>query len=169
MTTLDLLSFPDLHRQALADLLLDCVQSGASVGFVPPLSEDEAVAYWDGVAVDMRSGARLLLVAMAGAELAGAVQLALCGKKNGRHRAEIEKLMVHTRHRRKGVGDLLMQRIEALASDQGRSLLVLDTRCDDTASALYRQRGFIEAGRIPGYALSADGALDGTSYFYKQI
>lgn len=169
MITPTLLSTPDGHRQALAELLHDSVLSGASVGFVPPLSVEEAQAYWDGVGADMRSGARLLLVAMDGAELAGAVQLALCSKKNGQHRAEIEKLMVHTRHRRKGVGDVLLQHIEELASGCDRRLLVLDTRCDDSASALYRKRGYIEAGRIPGYALSADGTLDGTSYFYKQI
>jgi len=169
MIQTELLFTPDAHLQALTQLLQDCVMGGASLGFLSPLGADEAQAYWDGVAADMRSGARLLLVAMEGVELAGAVQLALCGKKNGQHRAEIEKLMVHTRHRRKGLGDALMLGIEALAGEHGRSLLVLDTRCDDTASTLYRKHGYIEAGRIPGYALSADGGLDGTSYFYKQM
>lgn len=169
MITLQLLAAIDPHRAALAKLLIDCVHSGASVGFVPPLAEHEALAYWDGVAADMRSGGRLLLVAMQGDDLVGAVQLSLCGKKNGLHRAEVEKLMVHTAHRRQGIGHALVQRIEQMAHDQGRTLLILDSRSDDMASGLYLKRGFIEAGRIPGYALSAAGTLEGTTYFYKGV
>lgn len=169
MMTLALLAAPAHPYSGLVRLLIDSVQNGASVGFVPPLGELEAQAYWRDVAADLRSGTRLLLVASVGGEVAGAVQLALCEKKNGQHRAEVEKLMVHTTYRRQSIGDALMTGIECVARERSRTLLVLDTRCDDHASRLYRKRGFVEAGRIPGYALSASGRLEGTSYFYKQM
>lgn len=165
---LNILMELDDHCHDLSELLIDSVNSGASVGFVPPLSEGEAIYYWKDIAVQIHSSDRLLLVAWEGEKIAGAVQLALCSKKNARHRAEIEKLLVHTTYRRRGVGELLMQRIEQIASDLGRTLLVLDTRCEDLASMLYRKRGFIEVGRIPDYALGASGKLEGTSYFYKK-
>ncbi|GLQ50890.1 GNAT family N-acetyltransferase [Dyella flava] len=166
---LSLLDSIEPHRQALADLLIDSVHSGASVGFVPPLSHDESIEYWNGIMVDIRSGNRLLVVAFANGVLTGAVQLALCGKKNGLHRAEVEKLLVHTSYRRSGIGRALMEYVEQLARDNGRKLLVLDTRSDDVASTLYIRRDFVEAGRIPGYALSANGELEGTTYFYKSL
>lgn len=157
------------HREALCGLLVDCVGSGASVGFLPPVARDEAERYWSGVARDLAEGSRLLIVARAGDELAGAVQLSLCGKKNGLHRAEVEKLMVHTAHRGAGLGRRLLAALEDEARQLGRQLLVLDTRTGDVASTLYRKTGYIECGHIPGFALSATGELDGTTFFYKQL
>jgi acetyltransferase len=157
------------RRDELSALLIDCVASGASVGFLPPVSAEEAGHYWDGVAEELPSGSRVLVVALLGGRVAGAVQLALCMKKNGRHRAEVEKLMVHTAHRGAGLGRALLGAIEQVAREHGRKLLVLDTRTGDVASALYRKCGYIEAGGIPSYALSADGRLDATTYFYKQL
>lgn len=156
-------------RDELVALLINAVESGASVGFVPPLPAWEAIQYWDSLAHDLRSGSRLLLVALVHGRVAGAVQLALCTKKNGLHRAEVEKLMVHTEHRRAGIGRALMLRIEQIARENNRTLLVLDTRSGDVASTLYRSGGYSEAGQIPGYALNADGTLDATQYFYKQL
>ena len=156
-------------RDALCGLLVDCVASGASVGFLPPVARAEAERYWSGVERDVLDGSRLLLVARAGAQLAGAVQLSLCGKKNGLHRAEVEKLMVHTAHRGAGLGRLLLAALEAQARQAGRTLLVLDTRTGDVASTLYRKTGYLECGHIPGFALSATGELDGTTFFYKQL
>jgi acetyltransferase len=157
------------RREELAALLIDCVESGASVGFIPPLSVSEALRYWDELAHDLQSGSRLLVVALVDTHVAGAVQLALCTKKNGLHRAEVEKLMVHTRHRSAGIGRALVERIEQLAKEHNRKLLVLDTRSGDIASLLYRKCGYIEAGQIPNYALSASGRLDATQFFYKQL
>jgi ribosomal protein S18 acetylase RimI-like enzyme len=133
------------------------------------LPVSQALEYWDGLETDLQSGSRLLLIALIDDHVAGAVQLALCTKKNGMHRAEVEKLMVHTEHRQRGLGRALMEGIEKLAEASNRTLLVLDTRSGDTASALYRKCGYIEAGQIPNYALSVDGHLHATTYFYKQL
>jgi acetyltransferase len=157
------------RREELSALLIDCVASGASVGFLPPLAAAEAQQYWDGLAGELRSGSRALLVALVDQRIAGAVQLALCMKANGRHRADVEKLMVHTAHRKIGLGRALLGAVEQLAQGYGRKLLVLDTRTGDVASTLYRKCGYIEVGQIPAYALSADGRLEATSYFYKQL
>jgi acetyltransferase len=157
------------RRDELAALLVDSVQSGASVGFVPPLPVAHALQYWEGLAHDLQSGSRLLVVAAVGDRIAGAVQLALCTKKNGLHRAEVEKLMVHSGNRRAGLGRALMGRIEQLAREHNRKLLVLDSRRGDAASTLYRNSGFIEAGHIPDYAMNADRGFDATTYFYKQL
>jgi acetyltransferase len=97
----------------------------------------------------------------------GAVQPALCTKKNGLHRAEVEKLMVHSEHRSAGIGRAPMDAIEQRAEERGRKLLVLDTRSGDVASALYPKCGYVEAGQIPGYAASASGRLDATSIFAR--
>ncbi|HVT49803.1 MAG TPA: GNAT family N-acetyltransferase [Vicinamibacterales bacterium] len=167
--TLQLLKSVDEKRDELAALLVDCVESGASIGFLPPLPISDAHAYWEGLAPELRSGSRLLLVALGDRVIVGAVQLALCTKKNGVHRAEVEKLMVHTQQRRAGIGRALLERIEQVAKEQRRTLLVLDTRSDDTASILCSKCAYIEAGRIPAYASSAAGTLDGTTYFYKQL
>jgi len=166
---LELLDAVSENRPELAALLIDCVQSGASVGFLPPLSVDDALQYWDGLAPELQSGSRLLLVAVVDARIVGAAQLALCTKKNGLHRAEVEKLMVHTGHRQAGLGRALMSELERLARDRRRTLLVLDTRSGDVASTLYSKCGYIEAGRIPDFALSANGELASTTYFYKRI
>lgn len=153
----------------LSALLTDCVDAGASIGYLPPLSNDLAVLYWREVAATVNAGTRVLLVAKNGKTLAGSVQLSLCTKQNGLHRAEVEKLMVHTNYRRKGVGRTLLNAIEQIAVSGSRRLIVLDTRADDVASNLYRSAGYIEAGRIPEFALSASGKLDGTSIFYKLL
>jgi acetyltransferase len=156
-------------REELAALLINCVEDGASIGFLPPLPPEQALQYWDGVGSELRAGSRLLLVALGTGRVVGAVQLALCMKKNGTHRAEVEKLMVHTEHRRAGLGRGLMDELERLASEHQRRLLVLDTRTGDNASILYRRCKYVEAGQIPGYAMSLRGTLDGTTYFYKQL
>ncbi|AJQ96299.1 GNAT family N-acetyltransferase [Gynuella sunshinyii] len=156
-------------EQQLVELLIDAVASGASIGFIAPLAADDAAAYWRQVSQELSSKERKMYVAMEQGNLAGVVQLALCGKANGQHRAEVEKLMVHTRERGKGVGKELMKYMEQQARELGRDLLVLDTRVGDTASYLYRKLEYIEAGQIPQFALSSAGTLDGTVYFYKLL
>ncbi len=158
-------------RQALCALLDDCVASGASVGFLPPLTQEEAEGYWQQVAADVENGDRslLLMLMLDGDQVTGAVQLSLCGKANGIHRAEVEKLMVDTRYRRRGIGKALMQEVESQARARQRSLLVLDTRTGDPASMFYRSLGYQEAGHIPDFAINSDGSLAGTTLFYKRL
>ncbi len=157
-------------RQGLAQLvalLQDTVASGASVGFLHPLADADATAYLRGVIAEMAQGSRHLLVARQGGDIVGMVQLALETKANGLHRAEVQKLMVLRSARNQGIGWRLMETVEALACDLGRTLLVLDTRQGDTAERLYRKMGYIEAGVIPDFALSSQGTLDATVIFYK--
>ncbi|TNH95189.1 GNAT family N-acetyltransferase [Aeromonas sobria] len=157
------------NQSALIALLQDCVDSGASVGFLPPLSMEEGVSYWQGVESDLAAGRRKLWLALEQQQIVGAVQIALCGKANGHHRGEVEKLMVLQAARGQGVGRALMLAMEQGAREAGRSLLVLDTRAGDVASHLYRQLGYQEAGQIPGFALGADGELAATVIFYKPL
>lgn len=146
------------HRPALVALLQDAVDGGASVGFLPPLAAEDASAYWDSVAA-----------ALAGGGIAGTVQLDLAGQGNGRHRAEVTKLMVLGSARRRGIGRLLMEAAEAEARGLGRTTLVLDTREGDPSEALYRGMGWQLAGTIPRYARSADGTLHTTAFYYKLL
>lgn len=157
---------------ALIGLLQDAVESGASIGFLPPLSAVEASAYWESVLTDVARGTRMLLVARDPAspgDVTGAVQLELATKPNARHRAEVQKLLVLRAHRRMGLGRRLMEAVERAGRDQGRTLLVLDTRQGDNAERLYRRLGWVEAGVIPAYARNREGALDATVIFYKSL
>jgi acetyltransferase len=153
----------------LVELLQDSVASGASVGFLPPLQTDAARDYWEGLLADIGDGARVLLVARDNGRVIGSVQLELASKANARHRAEVQKLMVHTRARGQGTGRRLMEAIEAAAHAAGRTLLVLDTRQGDVAERLYARHGYIHAGVIPNYARSAEGTLDATVFFYRLL
>lgn len=156
-------------KPALITLLQDSVASGASVGFLPPLQEEQGLEYWQGIEADLANGVRKLWVAFDQHHLVGALQLSLSTKANGGHRAEVEKLMVHSEARGKGVGRALMLAMEQGARDAQRTLLVLDSRVGDVASNLYRQLGYLEAGQIPNFAKSADGTLAATQFFYKQL
>ncbi|MBP3966033.1 GNAT family N-acetyltransferase [Paenibacillus lignilyticus] len=151
------------HRDELSELLAAVVQDGASLGFLPPLSHAEAAEYWAHVpAPDVR-----LYIATMDNRIVGSVQVHLCMKPNGGHRAEIAKLMAHPEYRRMGIGRMLMQTAEADAKGEGRSLIVLDTREGDPSNLLYTSMGYIQAGRIPDYAMSADGGLAATIMYYK--
>jgi ribosomal protein S18 acetylase RimI-like enzyme len=149
----------------LSGLLTEVVEDGASVGFLPPVTAEEASAYWKSVP----DPHVLLWTAMEGDKIAGTVQLHLAAKANARHRAEIAKLMVHPEHRRKGIAGLLLDTAEQAAAAAGRTLLVLDTREGDPSNLLYQSRGYIEAGRIPNYCQSVNGQLDATVLYYKLI
>lgn len=149
--------------EQLAELLIQVVEDGASIGFLPPLSAYDARTYWESV---LNPGV-VLFVAQFNNEVVGSVQLQLCTKQNGTHRAEIAKLMTHPQHRRKGIGRSLMLAAEERANQEGRTLIVLDTREGDPSNELYGSLGYIQAGRIPHYAQSATGELDATIYYYK--
>jgi GNAT superfamily N-acetyltransferase len=153
----------------LADLLIDAVESGASVGFMPPLTEAEAIVYWRGVIDAARHGSRVLLAAVEDGHLQGSVQLALETRANGNHRAEVMKLFVHRRARRRGLAKALMTAAEAEARRMGRTLLVMDTRKGGEAEKMCEALGYIRFGEVPGYARSSDGRLHTTSFFYRQL
>jgi GNAT superfamily N-acetyltransferase len=153
----------------LVALLRDTVNGGAAVGFLPPLDEDEATAYWQDVIAALRTPYRLLFVAEEQGAIIGTVQLDLSSRTNGLHRAEVAKMMVHSAHRRRGIARALMQSMEEVARAIGRTTLVLDTREGEPSEALYTSLGYTRAGVIPRYARSADGSLHTTVLFYKLL
>jgi acetyltransferase len=157
------------HAGPLAELLIDAVDSGASVGFLPPLSREDADAYWRTVAGALTAGHRILLAVFDAAGLAGSVQLDLPAMPNGAHRAEVVKLFVHRRARGRGLARALMAAVEAEARQAGRTLLVLDTRAGDAAERLYEAIGYVRAGTIPRYARSASGELHATVFLYRWL
>jgi acetyltransferase len=161
----------DQHLASFATLLRDAVESGASVGFMPPLEDRDARRYWAGVGSALDAGHRILLAAQDddGGEILGSVQLDLPSMPNAGHRAEVMKLMVHRTARRRGIGGALMRALEEEARRANRRLLVLDTRPGDSAEQLYVQLGYRRAGVIPRYALSAAGTLDPTVYMYREL
>jgi acetyltransferase len=171
MITIEQLDPPGAREQmpSLVELLCDTVASGASVGFLPPLAEDAAAVYWEGLLADLAQGDVLLWGACAGSRIVGSVQLQPSPKVNGSHRAEVAKLMVHTAYRRQGIGRELMRALEAQAHLLGRTTLVLDTRQDDPSEQLYLSLGYTRAGVIPNYARSAGGTLHSTVLFYKLL
>jgi acetyltransferase len=157
-------------KSGLAGLLVDVVDAGASVGFLPPLGDGAASAYWDGVTAALKGGCRRLWIARAAdGGLVGTVQLDLASQANGRHRAEVTKLMVLSSARRQGIGRLLMEAAEVEARRLGRTTLVLDTRQGDPSEAFYRGMGWEPVGTIPRYARSADGTLHTTAFYYKLL
>ncbi len=160
---------PDSCRDGLIALLTDSVNNGASVGFIRPLEAGEAESYWISIESSLKEGSRRLLVALHQEQVAGAIQIAFCRKKNGLHRADIEKLMVHTAYRRQGIARQLLSAVEALARDARRTLLVLDTRTGDAASLLYQQCGYQQAGTIPQFVMNHEGEMESTTYYYKLL
>ena len=154
--------------QPLAELLIDCVDSGASVSFMQPLSMQKALAFWRGVAEGVERSERALLVAEDDAGIVGTVQLVLDQPENQPHRADLSKMLVLRRARRQGLGELLMQAAEQVARECGKSLLVLDTASVE-AARLYARLGWQQCGVVPGYALLPQGGLCDTTYFYRQL
>jgi acetyltransferase len=153
----------------LVGLLQDAVHHGSSVGFMPPVASETAEEYWLEMLGEVARGVRVLLVSTEEGEMTGTVQLALATKQNGRHRAEVQKLLVHTRFRGRGIARLLLAATEEAARDAGRSLLVLDTEQGSVAERLYEKCGYERSGVIPNYALAADGTLISTVVFYKLL
>jgi GNAT superfamily N-acetyltransferase len=159
----------DAQVEALADLLVDSVDDGASVGFMYPLEKAKAVAFWRRVADGVAAGDRALLVAEDDTGFVGTVHLMLALPENQPHRADLTKMLVHPRARRRGLGAALMKAAEEMARDCGRSLLVLDTVTGSDAERLYARLGWIRVGEIPEFALLSRGGLWGTVVFYKKL
>jgi len=153
---------------SLADVLLDCVEGGASVSFMLPLARERALRFWQEVADGVARGERTLLVAEDEAGIAGTVQLVTAMPDNQPHRADVAKLLVHRRARGTGIGRRLMQAAEDAARTQGRRLLVLDT-ASATAERLYVGLGWQRVGTVPDYALLPQGGLCDTTFFYKHL
>jgi GNAT superfamily N-acetyltransferase len=154
----------------LAALLVDCVENGASVGFMPPMTAEKATRFWRVVAQGVARGERALLVAEErGGGIVGTVQLLLATPENQPHRADVAKMLVHSRARRRGIARRLMRAVEETAREEGRTLLVLDTVTGSDADRLYASAGWQRVGEIPNYALMPDGAPCATTIFYKAI
>lgn len=153
----------------LITLLISIVDDGSSIGWLPPMQPTAAESYWRERFAAVERGECVLLLAFDDERVVGTAQLELAQRENGSHRAEVQKVLVHLEHRRRGIGRQLMQTLEVCARQQGRSLLVLDTREGDTAEQLYQRMGYERVGVIPMFARSASGQLDGTVIYYKVL
>ena len=159
------------HARELGALLHACVHAGASISFVLPFTQVDAEAFWSGnVLSAVQDGARLVLVARDGDRIVGSVQLDYDTPPNGRHRAEVRKLIVHPDARRRGIARALMSELERRAHRLGRTLLTLDTRTGDNAAPLYTSLGYVTVGVIPGFARDPfDDRLDATTIMYRAL
>jgi GNAT superfamily N-acetyltransferase len=155
---------------ALAEILIDAVDDGASVNFVQPMTLAKAAGWWVGALDSQARGERLIFVAEADGCIDGTVQLIFAAQENQRHRADIGKMLVHRRARRQGLGAALLGAAEAEARRHGRTLLTLDTTTGSAAERLYLRCGWQRFGVVPAYATSADGLRrDDCSFFYKAV
>jgi GNAT superfamily N-acetyltransferase len=152
----------------LCDVLIDCVEGGASVSFMLPIERRTAIEFWTGVIASAASGKRILLIAKDEAGCVGTVQILLDQPENQPHRGDLAKMLVHRRARGRGVGAELLRHAEAAALQAGKALLVLDT-ANPAAERLYERGGWISCGLIPNYALMPDGPLCATRLYYKQL
>lgn len=154
---------------ALADVLVDCVEGGASVSFISPFSKDAAESFFRKAIDEVEQGNRILLAAFAGSELVGTVQIITATPPNQPHRADVAKLLVLRSARAHGVGQRLMEHVEEVSRSVGKTLLVLDTVTGDAGERLYRRLGWTAAGVIPDYALYPDGRFCDTTVFWKKL
>jgi acetyltransferase len=145
------------------------VHHGASVGYLAPLGQSEALGYWLGVRAAVADGSRILLVALQDGQPAGTVQLDLCQKANGTNRAEVQKLLVHSSARRAGLARALMREAEALAVSLKRGLLFLDTLAGSGAEQFYQACGYTRLGELPDYATDTAGQWRATAIYFKQL
>lgn len=156
---------------ALSAILIDCVEGGASVSFMAPLTRERADRFWRAVADGVAAGDRLLLVAEdpASGAIVGTVQVVFAGPENQPHRADVAKMLVRRAARGRGIGADLLRAAEEAARAAGKTLLVLDTVPGTAADRLYRRLGWTPIGVVPGYALMPDGAPGDTTFFYKTL
>jgi GNAT superfamily N-acetyltransferase len=163
-----LFTITDAHIQGLTEVLIDCVNGGASVSFMHPLPVAKAEDFWRRVAEGVSQGKRALLVARDDIGIVGTVHLILDQPENQPHRADLSKMLVHRRARRRGLGAALLKAAENLGRDCGKSLLVLDT-ASGAAERLYAALGWQRCGVIPDYALLPNGGFCDTTYFYRRL
>jgi GNAT superfamily N-acetyltransferase len=156
--------------EGLADVLLDCVEGGASVSFMLPIARETAVNFWRGVADGVERGERVLLVAQdSTGRIVGTVHMITSLPENQPHRADVAKLLVHRQARGTGVAHRLMIALEDAARDHGKSVLVLDTVTGGDAERLYERLGWQRVGVVPHYALMPTGEPCATTFFYKHV
>jgi acetyltransferase len=154
----------------LVDLLCDTVDNGSSVNFLAPMDRQLTAGFWERIATEAVTGRRVILAAIDGDRLVGSVQLEFASQPNGRHRAEVQKLLVHSSARRRGIGTQLMNAVEDEARSAGRRLIILDTEQGSPAEALYELVGYKRAGGIPDFALTAAGnRYTANVIFYKLL
>jgi GNAT superfamily N-acetyltransferase len=165
----DFTEMTDILFARLSEILIDSVDNGASVGFLPPLEEAKASGYWRDIFASAKRGERVLFLAKLDDEFVGTGQLVLEARANQLHRAEVSKLLVHSSARRRGVGRALMHAIEDEARRQNRSTLVLDTLKGEPSEFLYQSLGWIKAGEIPNFARIGSGELCATVVYYKLL
>lgn len=158
-----------IYRDELARLLTDAVVHGASVGYDTLIPHEDAESYFHSLRPSLAKGELLLWIARDDSGVIGTVQLELCQKPNGRNRAEIQKLLVHSRAQRNGVGHALMKALENTALQRHRGLLYLDTQAGSAAEALYRSLGYRCLGELPDYAATPDGCYHPTVIYYKRL
>ena len=159
----------DREIQGLSDVLIDCVEGGASVSFMLPMSRAKAETFWRGAAAGVARGERVVISAEdETGSIVGTVQVILAQPENQPHRGDLTKMLVHRRARRRGVGAALLVAAERSALAAGKTLLVLDTASDD-AERLYARQGWQRCGQIPNYALLPDGTPCATTYFFKSL
>ena len=159
----------DREIQDLSDVLIDCVEGGASVSFMLPITHRTAMSFWQNVAACVARGERILLIAEdAAGRIVGTVQLIVAQAENQPHRADVAKMLVHRRARRHGVGAALLVAAESAALNAGKTLLVLDTASGD-AERLYAKLGWQRCGIIPDYALLPGGGFCDTTFFYRAL
>jgi GNAT superfamily N-acetyltransferase len=155
--------------EGLSDVLIDCVEGGASVSFMLPMTRAKAATFWRGVSASVARGDRVVLVAEdADGAIIGTAQIILAQPENQPHRGDLAKMLVHRRARRRGIGGLLLAAAERSAFEAGKTLLVLDTASAD-AERLYARQGWQRCGVIPDYALLPDGPPCATTFFFKVL
>ena len=162
-------SVDEAQIDALGDVLIDCIDGGAGVSFLHPLDPEKARAFWRRVAGDVATGERALLVAEDDTGIVGTVQLVLGQPENQPHRADLSKMLVHRRARRRGLGAALLEAAEHTARECGKTLLVLDTNTGSDAERLYARMGWVRVGTIPDFSVQPRGGLRATTVFYKKL
>jgi GNAT superfamily N-acetyltransferase len=156
--------------EALADVLIDCVEGGASVSFMLPIARATALAFWRDVAEGVARGERALLIAEdRDGDVVGTVQLITAQPENQPHRADVAKMLVHRKARGRGIAHALMSELDQIARQEKKSVLVLDTVTGGDAERLYQRAGWQRVGSVPNYALMPDGAFCGTTFYCKQL
>ena len=159
----------DREIAQLAEILVDCIDGDAGVSFLHPLEPEKARAFWRDVAAGVEAGDRAVLVAEDDEGIVATVQLVLAQPENQPHRADLSKMLVHRRGRRRGLGASLLEAAEQAARECGKTLLVLDTNTGSDAERLYTRMGWTRVGEIPDYSVQPRGGLRATTVFYKRL
>ena len=165
----ELKTFGEQEIHGLGDVLIDCVEGGASVSFMLPMTRAKADTFWRNAAASVARGERVVLAAEdADGTIVGTAQVILVQAENQPHRGDVAKMLVHRRARRRGIGAMLLAAAERSALEAGKTLLVLDTASDD-AERLYERGGWQRVGVIPDYALWPAGGFCATTYYFKPL